>query len=109
MNAIMNTEQFTTFEQIRDFLSGTREGVFPMPTKSSRYAFLQNMLSGFKYQTFGMADKGLLVRFLSQIIGLFQAAGQRLVQQVSTHRQAATPRTHGRANDVAAPCAGHCH
>jgi len=40
MNAIMNTEQFTTFEQIRDFLSGTREGAFPMPTKSSRYADL---------------------------------------------------------------------
>ncbi|MDA0824653.1 MAG: integrase, partial [Proteobacteria bacterium] len=81
MNAIMNTEQFTTFDQIRDFLAGTQEGAFSMPTKAARYAFLRTMLIRFKYRTLSKADKGLLLRFLSRVSGYSKVQVKRLVQQ----------------------------
>ncbi|MCZ6805292.1 MAG: hypothetical protein O7D86_15560 [Proteobacteria bacterium] len=33
----MTTTQFTTLKQIEDFLSGTQDGIFSMPTKAARY------------------------------------------------------------------------
>lgn len=77
----MNTEQFTTFDQIRDFLAGTQEGAFSMPTKAARYAFLQTMLIRFKYRTLGKPGKGLLLRFLSRVSGYSRVQVKRLIQQ----------------------------
>ena len=48
MQAIMTTTQFETLNQIEDFLSGTQEGAFLMPTKAARYAFIQTTLIRFK-------------------------------------------------------------
>lgn len=74
----MTTEQFTTLEQIRDFLSGTQEGTFSMPTKAARYAFIQALLIRFKYRGLGKAEKGVLLRFLSRVSGYSKVQVKRL-------------------------------
>jgi len=78
---MMNTDQFTTLEQIRDFLCGTQTGSFSMPTKAARYTFIQTMLIRFKYRHLGKVEKGLLLRFLSRVSGYSKVQVKRLGQQ----------------------------
>lgn len=77
----MTTTQFTTLKQVEDFLSGTQDGTFSMPTKAARYEFIKTMLIRFKYRQLTKADKGLLLRFLSRVSGYSKVQIKRLVQQ----------------------------
>lgn len=77
----MTTTQFETLKQIEDFLSGTQEDCFSMPTKSARYEFIKTTLIRFKYRQLTKAEKGLLLRFLSRVSGYSKVQTKRLVQQ----------------------------
>ncbi|MCZ6802967.1 MAG: hypothetical protein O7D86_03280 [Proteobacteria bacterium] len=77
MKTILTTTQFETREQVKDFLSGTPDGRFSMPTKAARYEFLKTMLIRFKTTK---QTKGVLLRFLSRVSGDSKGPIKRLVQ-----------------------------
>ena len=77
----MTTTQFKTLKQIEDFLSGTQEGAFSMPTKAARYGFILTTVKRFKYRQLSKGEKGLLLRFLSRVSGYSKVQIKRLVKQ----------------------------
>lgn len=78
----MNDSLLVTFDQIRDFLSGTTEVTFaPMGDDAARYHFISGVLSRFGYKTLGRPDKGLIRRYLERTAGYSRAQIARLVHR----------------------------
>ena len=83
----MNDAKLQTLDPIRAFLDGTVPVDFAVAA-NERYAFVARMVRGFDYDRLQRCDKGLVLRFLTQVSGYSRQQITRWVARVGTQ----TPR-----------------
>lgn len=78
----MNLDELKQIEQIEAFLAGTQPVVFIVADdKTARYAWLEHTLVKWRYQRRPRSEKGLLLRFMAQVVGYSPAQVKRLIKQ----------------------------
>ena len=77
-------QRLQTLDQVREFLAGSRPLDLQPQTRAEAFAFVAETLQRFDYRCQGKANKGLIRRFLSKVIGLSRAQVTRLLHQHRT-------------------------
>ena len=81
----MNLDELEQIAQIEAFLAGTQSVVFVVvDDKATRYAWLERTLVKWRYQWRSRYEKGVLLRFITQVTGYSPAQVKRLIKQ---HRE----------------------
>ena len=87
----MNESGLATIEQIREFLSGTADVGFSVPSEPAQLrAFVGMVLSRFKYAGRSKADRGVLFAYRRQLSGFSHSHLARLVAHRRRHTQSRT-------------------
>ena len=82
MKTIMNANELTSIDQVRDFLAGTQRVAFEVAgDKQSRYDWVRRTLVRFDYMRCNKADKGTLMDYLMKVSGYSLAQVKRLIKR----------------------------
>jgi len=91
----MNEARLETIEQIRDFLAGTADVRFALPTdEAARHAFVANVLHRFSYFRRPKGQRSVLLAYMRQLTGYSRQHLTRLVTQYRD-RRSLKPRSRG--------------
>jgi hypothetical protein len=92
----MNESKLETIEQIREFLAGTAEVAFTVPTEEAkRRLFVATVLKRFRYYRLEKGQRGVLFAYLQRLTGYSRQHLSRLIAQ---YRDRKSLRPASRAN-----------
>lgn len=76
-----------TFEQMREFLKGSRRLEFTLEGKVAIYQFVERVLQVQRYSRLGRAERGVVRAYLAKLSGLSRAQMTRLIGRWTETRQ----------------------
>ena len=98
----MNESGLATIEQIREFLGGTADVGFSVPSEPAQLrAFVGMVLSRFKYAGRSKADRGVLFAYMRQLSGFSHSHLARLIAQ---HQHSGSVRLGSKARRTSYAC-----
>lgn len=77
----LKTQQLSSLEQVRSFMTGTAAVPFVIPAQQDRYHWVAQSLKQFDYPRLRRAERGLIVCFLCKVTGYSRAQLTRLIAQ----------------------------
>jgi hypothetical protein len=98
----MNESRLDTIEQIREFLAGTADVAFTVPTEEAeRRLFVARVLQRFRYSRLPKAERGVLFAYMQRLSGYSRQHLSRLIAQ---YRERKSLRPGTRANRTSFAC-----
>ncbi len=98
----MNESKLETIEQIREFLAGTSDVAFSIPTdESKRRAFVCAVIRRFGYASLAKGQRGLLFAYMQRLTGYSRQHLSRLITQ---YRDTRSLKPRNRANRTSFAC-----
>jgi transposase InsO family protein len=92
----MNDSKLTTIEQIREFLAGTADATFSIPTDQARlHEFVAIVLRRYRYFKLGRNDRGIVLAYMLRLSGYSR---QHLTKLIAQYRDEGSLKPASRAN-----------
>jgi len=81
MQLIMNDEELTTIEQVKQFLEGSETLTFRGVSIEERYRWIETVLVRFRYLQLNRVEKGIIRRYIEKVSGYSRSQVCRLIRQ----------------------------
>ncbi len=92
----MNDSKLTTIEQIREFLAGTADATFSIPSdQATLHEFVAAVLKRCRYFQLGRKDRGVVIAYMRRLSGYTR---QHLTKLIGQYRNAGSLKPARRAN-----------